>query len=276
MKRIGFINYIRNDMKAYRLMTYQEEYSAEAKKIGDEKRILSAEEHSAMSELDFSSHYKSKESLIKWYYNYISNIDKVELIPAVIKYVYANSSNIRRIVSFGAGSGVLEYFISLILQDDVNIIATDYDAFLVKKGNELLGEKVEFQTFDFYKDTVEELVAKNGKIDLAIMIGSACSMDNETHRKFLVELRENGIERIITFEAGVKSRLFMLKKKLQLLIHAIARWILKIDNRELKACHAYQKSISEVKRIYNAAGYKYKSINSKAYKYGFLLESKER
>ncbi len=273
MRNPKVTEYIRRDMKGYRLMSYTEEYSDAAKKTaGRQPVLLTAEEHSKMSETDFARYYKSRDELMKWYYQYISNIDKLELLPIVVKEVY--NSHIERIVSFGAGPGVLEYFLSLILGKSVYILAADYDQFLVHNGTKIFTEEnkyLEFKVFDFYKDSVQELVHKY-QPQMAVFFGSACSMDNKTYLAFLKQLRKAGIRKIITFEAGVLEPGKMFLSGIRLFAHAAVRYILRYPNRDIYACHAWKRSYFELKDIYRKSGYRERRLKNSIYQYAYVLE----
>lgn len=68
---------------------------------------------------------------IEWYFAYLQNTDKLSAVGKIVKYVQENS--VRTILSLGAGPGVLEYMLCLMLGEGIKVVATDYDSFFVEK-----------------------------------------------------------------------------------------------------------------------------------------------
>ena len=252
----GMIGYVKEEMKNTRLSGYSIEYSDVAKGIGGTDRLLTAEEHTAMSALDFEKNYESREALYHWYFNYLSNIEKLDVVTKIVNLIKSTGS--KKIISLGCGPGVLEYLIKIILGDEIDIVALDYDGFLVDKGNALLGDKVKFDRFDFYNDDVVALCNRT-KADMIIMIGSACSMDNEMYERFLSDCKRTEVKYILSFEAAVGGMAWRVARAKFLLV-SIKHYFQRVPHMMVKAGHAYNRSISELKRIYKKSGWKTEKI----------------
>ena len=261
---IGFLEYARMEISSVRLFSYSSEYSEKAKAASEhENRLLTAEEHAQMSEIDFEDHFSSIDKLFKWYFCYLSNIKKLGVITAIGEEIKAG--NARNIISFGAGPSVLEYMLKMIFQEDVHMVVTDYDNWLVEHVSNLM-PNLYANTFDFYHDDPSPLINEH-RIDTAIMIGSACSMDNETYIKFLKRLYNCGVCNILTFEAGVSRKRDLFTAYIMKLLHICKNLVLwffrnkQYEERKMRflkyerCFHAVSRTRRELERIYSRGGY---------------------
>lgn len=266
---MGMIGYIKKEMGILRLMGYSIEYSEDAKKLqgGGGNRPLTAREHSDMSAMDFREHYSDRQTLFKWYFEYLSNINKLSVVTAIARKV--RETGAKNVISIGCGPGVLECILKEMLGNSVSITAMDYDVFLVDEGNRLLGREVQFERFDFFHDDVR-MAAKKHNADMLVMIGSACSMDNETYVRFLRECGGSGIKTILSFEAAVSGLRWYYARMLAF-GSAIKRYIKRMPHRQIKAGHAYARGLVELKGIYRAAGWKAVRMRGLFHKYTYCL-----
>lgn len=267
---ISFLEYAKMALSSVRFCNYTSEYSEAAKGISKhEVRLLTAEEHAQMSKMDFEQHFSSIDELIKWYFYYLSNIKKMGALTAIGELI--KEGNARNIISFGAGPSVIEYFLKMIFQEDIHMVVTDYDTWMVEQVAQLM-PNLAAKRFDFYHDDPAALI-ENNQIDTVIMLGSACSMDNEAYIKFLQRLHECGVRNVFTFEAGVKSwkqmisaillRFLQVCKTLLCYFFARARYEDRksafLKNEQL-CFHAYYRTQSELERIYSRGGYMFSRI----------------
>ena len=266
---MGIFEYIKQELKLASLMGYGPEYSSEAKKMGGRKRNpLSAEEHSKMSEVDFRDYYVNRDSLFQWYFKYLSNIDKLDALSDAVRLI--RKYKIKRVLSLGCGPGVLEYIMAEMLGGEVKLICADYDSFMVEGGNDLLGDRLEFKKFDFYNDDIKDMI-RNHNIEMIIMFGSACSMDNENYERFLKEVGQTDNKFIISFEAGVSGMKWVAVKILRVVKYALL-YIKGVPHRTIEAGHAYFRDITELKKIYKKANWHIEKLSRKRnYKYSYLL-----
>ena len=270
MHDIGLLEYLSKEWKSRNFARYTSEYSERAKKqCRHSENLLTAEEHSKMSEVDFACHFESIDKLIKWYFGYLSNIGKMGVLSCIGEFIKQEGA--KNIISYGAGPSVLEYFLKMIFQEDIHIVVTDYDEFIVD-GVRKLFNNMKAERFDFYKDDPEQLISKY-KIDTAIMIGSACSMDNGMYIQFLRRLEKCNIQTIFTFEAGVYNSLaerirsdvmkflYLLKLCFLYIFHKSAYESRKERFMTDSQCfHACSRSINELEKIYVRGGYMFTRI----------------
>lgn len=264
MHDIGLIAYLLKEWKLRRLCFYTSEYSDRAKsQCRHSEKLLTAEEHSKMSEVDFACHFESIDKLVKWYFGYLSNITKLGVISCIGEFIKQGDS--KNIISYGAGPSVLEYFLKMIFQEDIHIVVTDYDEFMVDGARKLFNN-MNAERFDFYNDDPEQLISKY-KIDTAIMIGSACSMDDEMYIHFLRRLAKCNIRTIFTFEAGVyNNSVKRIRSDVMKLLYLLKLCFLYIFHRsayesrkerfitDSQCFHAYSRSINELEKIYAGGG----------------------
>jgi len=267
-------DFLKEDFKTFRMLGYTDEYTEKAKKIGGTgSNIMSGTVHSSMSELDFNDHYSNKETLIKWYFSYLSNIHKLGAVGEVADFIRKNK--VKKILSLGAGPGVLEYFIKELTEDTV-IYATDYDSFLVENGQTLLGsERLNFFSYDFYNDDIRKIV-ENKEIELIVMFGSSCSMDDATYINFLKECKRTSVKWVISFEAGIVSSKIAIRWFVKRLYYAIGRFRRKEEPRKLAAIHAYWRTERILLKIYQAGGWNYTRSVVKPYPCVYTLDKREK
>lgn len=267
------INFLKEDFKTFRMLGYTSEYSEEAKKNlgGTGSSVMSGTAHSSMSEYDFKEYYRDAKTLIKWYFSYLSNIQKLDAVGQVVDFI--RKKQIKRVLSVGAGPGVLEYFIKELTEETV-IYAGDYDSFLVENGQKLLGcDRLSFFLFDFYNDDIREICNKK-EIELIVMFGASCSMDDETYIKFLLECKKSPVKYVISHEAGVISSKEALRRFAKRLYYAIGRFFRKEAPRGLTAIHAYWVTERILKKIYSKGGWNYTRSKVKPYQCVYTLDKK--
>lgn len=284
---LPMISYIRKKIKYSRMIGYTTEYSEKAERLNCKGGgMLTAEEHSRMSEIDFQKHFKSEQTLIKWYFSYLENINHLSVVSTA--GVLIKETKAKNILSFGCGPAVNELLLKCAFQDDIRMVVTDYDEFMMKGIQRICGDKVHAQTFDFYKDNPCRIINQYN-IDTVIMIGSACSMDDKTYIKFLRKLKKTKVKYILTFEAGIQKEWMRIFYPFGLVLKTICLYFFnrneyndRLEYMENRVTyHAFNRTISELKHIYRKGGFQYTRIGPTKNRYyhtytnSFLLYSKD-
>lgn len=265
MKKNELFQYLCREWKECRMCRYGVEYSSVAKEVvhnGD--TLLTSDEHSRMSELDFKDYFSNLKSLKRWYFSYLDNFNKLAGIPVIGEAV--RGGDCRNILSFGSGPSVLEFYLKDMFQDKINVIVTDYDKFIMDRVRVLMPE-ITAMTFDFYADDPMGIIKEND-IDTVIMFGAACSMDDETYINFLRSIAHTGVKNIFTFEGGIYGWLEYQSTPIIRILKSTGRYLFKRAAYEkwkknfghLTCFHAYARTENKLKRIYRTAGWEYKRV----------------
>ncbi len=257
-----------------RRMEYTSEYSDEVKRAHTTGAMLTSDEHSEMSELEWKDVFCDKEEYIRWYFTYLSNSKKLDALGLVLDF--CKRKKVKSVLSLGAGPGVLEYFLNEMT--GINVIAADYDRFLCKKANDLLGSATRgFKSieFDFYKDDLASIV-KNNHVDLIVMFGSGCSMDDERYLHFLKTCRAIQVPNMLLFEAGVYKTHIYRKMWIHTFKHIIKQKVLgQYKLHKPIAIHAWGRSERNLHKIYNNSGFIWTRLPKLCnYSNSYLLELK--
>lgn len=240
--------------KNRRKCDYTVEYSDKAKASHENTgKILSSEEHSKMSEIDFKDCFSSRENLITWYFSYLSNIDKIDIIPEIGRRI--KTGEIKKILSIGAGPSAIEYAIKKVFGRKIDITVTDYDKFIMENVKRLFPE-LNTAEFDFTKDDVTQMIEEYSP-DTVMMIGSGCSMNDREFYSFLKEINGTGVERIYCFEAAVITKMVIAKICIKKGLDFLSKHSYDFNH----SFHAYYRTKGETVRIYKKAGWKIKEIH---------------
>ncbi len=282
----GFLGFARKLIASNKLCNYSVEYSEKAKKLEhNRKGLLSSKEHSKMSETDFAEHFSSVENLLKWYFSYLNNINKLEPVSVIGTEIrdsiaaMGEGRSVKSILSFGAGPSVLEFLLKRFFQEEVNIVVTDYDQFIMEQVSELFPE-LHAVKFDFYNDDPRELVEQY-HVDTVIMFGSACSMDDATYKLFLKKLSKYGVKTVFTFEAAILPAWRYYFQPFIMIARLLCLYLFQHDEYEKRkkdfdsmvSFHAYKRTCINLKRIYKKSGWDYCQVNAGTWSYGFRLTS---
>ena len=144
------------------------------------------------------STYKTKERLIRDYL--FKNSNKLECLSFLIDHI--NGSGYKNILSLGAGPCVLEYLLEMSLPEESQLIAADFNEFVVEKAKKFFPQLI-VEKFDFQKDDFKSFRTKlDISFDLVIFFGSAYIMDDQEFIKLFGDLKKNGAKQIIDFHAG--------------------------------------------------------------------------
>lgn len=275
--------YIKKKMKNSRMVGYTYEYSDEAElQNTNTGGVLTSEEHSRMSEIDFKDYFTSESALVKWYFSYLENINNLSVVSSV--GVLIKDGKAKNILSLGCGPAINELLLKRAFQDDIRMVVTDYDRFIIDGVKKVCGDEMIAETFDFYNDDPVQTIRKYD-IDTIIMIGSACSMDDKTYVRFLRKIRKTPVRNILTFEAGIQREWIRFVYPLGLLSKTVFLYFFNRDEFKKRAqylenkvsYHAFNRTVPELKNIYKKGGFEYtrigpvKNAGYDTYINGFLL-----
>lgn len=163
-------------------------------------------------------------------------------------------------------------------------MAADYDEFIVRGVQHVCKDELYVRNFDFYKDDPCKIIDEFD-IDTVIMIGSACSMDDRTYLKFLRKLKKSRVRNIVSFEAGIQKEWLRAAYPFGVVVKTLLLYIFKREayKEKLKymenrvSYHAFNRTLSELKHIYQKSGFQYERIGPTrnkgyhTYIYSFLL-----
>lgn len=211
---------------------------------------FTATEHSWLTEQENAAHFRSYDSLMAWYMR--SNFDKLAAVGFLIEWLRRNDS--RTILSLGAGPGVLEHLVQHGLEPGVQIVATDFDTYMIGAAQRLL-TNIRALPFDFFNDRLEDVEDALGlKFDTAVLLGSSYVLDDSQFVRMFADLSNRGMSTIIDFQAGFLS----LRKSIGYLLPAQA--VRRLLRREAASAeyigkfHGYARTRREMRRLYRKAG----------------------
>jgi hypothetical protein len=211
----------------------------------DEKSFLMREEHEA-------GRYSSKKNLLR-------DLPKYTLGPRLSYFAdLVRDNRFHSILSLGAGSCVQEYFLKMILPEGTKIVAADFDSYSINKAKEFFCDESEVgggiipMKFDFFDDNISDFVRKFAfDIDVVVFFASAYVMDDEKFVKLFREIGECGITRIVDFHAGYID----YKQYIMYLLKFFKNSIGLSANRYQGKFHGYFRSRTEIRSLYNQAGW---------------------
>lgn len=88
-----YLEYVEKRLKAMYMGAYSNEYSEKAKSLPHYfGRVLTAEEHSKMSEMDFDVYFQNEQALFKWYFSYLENEKKLWIASVVASLIRGGTS----------------------------------------------------------------------------------------------------------------------------------------------------------------------------------------
>jgi hypothetical protein len=237
---------------------------------------FTAEEHAYAVKKEYGeTTYETKEQLIRDYLFKDSN--KLECLSFLIDHI--NGSGYKNILSLGAGPCVLEYLLEMSLPEKSQLIAADFDEFIVEKAKKFFPQLI-VEKFDFQKDDFKSFRTKlDISFDLVIFFGSAYIMDDQEFIKLFGDLKKNGVKQIIDFHAGymnIKSQIMHGPLNFLRTNPTIRKWFrttpLANDGYRGKF-HGYGRNRSAIKKLYKKSGLSVKLETCiGGYKYVSILE----
>jgi ubiquinone/menaquinone biosynthesis C-methylase UbiE len=241
-----------------------------ANRTSDNEEQISGEEYANITEKELGRYFTDKETIIHWYLN-SGDYKKLNALTFLYKYILDNGY--KNILSLGAGPCVLEYLLKQWLPDDSEVIAMDYNSFFIKNAKKYFPELRPI-LFDFSRDDLNQLKTITEKqFEIAVFFGSAYAMDDTTFVKQFRALREIGIKNIIDFHAG-----YIPLKRMPIILYSKIKWTIlgALDKKAEKSrgiFHGYERSRSELRRLYKAAGLKIvEELSAGGYEYIAVLK----
>ncbi len=218
--------------------------------------IFTAKEHAYALEKEFGkTYFKSKEDFFRYFLP--KNFMKIARLDLLINTIKENGY--QNILSLGAGTCITEYFLKMSLPKESQVVACDFDSFLVKKTQKFFPEIIVKQ-FDFFEDDIESFQADlNIKFDLALFPASAYVMDDIEFINLFGNLKKNGFKQIIDFHAGYMDSKAVMREYLKpFRENSTLRKIFRkppIKSGEfLGKFHGYSRSRGELRNLYKKSG----------------------
>lgn len=231
--------------------------------------IFSADDHSEMS-ADFHTNsgiFDDRETLKR---NFLQNNgDKLKALGVLAEKIVevSNDHNAKSyghaVLSLGSGHAVLEDFLRCLIPDNIEVIATDYDHFFVSAINRIFPDLTAC-ALDFANIGEDELkkITRN-KILVAFSFGSTYAMTDEKFIAMLQNLRREGVQFFLDFQAGHLSLLQMVRLELRgalkpIIEHDRLRRFLgksPLDKEVVWKTHGYGRTTGELLSIYRAGGF---------------------
>jgi hypothetical protein len=222
---------------------------------------FTAEEHEYAIKKEFSANFDSRESLLRYWFN-AGGTKQLATLAFLIQFI--NENGFKKIISLGAGTCVLEYFLKFALPEDAKIAATDFNRFYVDRAKMLLPGIITAK-YDFFKDDFKELTRSIGfNPEIALFLGSTGVMDNDELINVLKQLKNSGIRCVIDFQglfATWKVKLRYLRNDLIYPLASNETLRKALGKRRLSDIYkgkllGYVRDRGELLRLYQASGFK--------------------
>jgi len=168
-----------------------------------------------------------------------------------------NEYGLTNIISLGCGLGVNEYLIKKIIPSEFDILACDFNPYIISKIKKLFPELIAVE-FDFFKDNIADMLkSQDAEYDLAIFFSASYVLNDEDFVKLFSGLKNNGIKKIIDFQSGYIRRDVVFKeyfKKLISLLTFKKYFHNDFDQRNNISLQGYARSKGELHKLYKKCG----------------------
>ncbi|WP_157202328.1 hypothetical protein [Methanoplanus limicola] len=216
---------------------------------------FSKEEINNVSNMEGYYEINSYESLL---YNFLSKQSiKLCTIPYLVQRIEDNNYN--NILSLGSGSCVIEHLLSYSTSDECNIFATDFNQVHISLSQRYF-KNIFSENFDFFTDNIKYLSNKYNTIfDIAYFQNSAYVMDDSEFIKLLIQLKNEGVQEIIDFRTSIPIISYP-----KIIGGALKRNLItnySKDNKYFGKFHGYQRSGTNIKKLYDKAGFKLERVD---------------
>lgn len=232
------------------------------KEVDNNGGQFTAEEHRYVVEKEFGqSVFKTRESLLRAHLP--ENLPRLGSLRFLIDMV--KDEGHRNVISLGAGPCVLEYLLQMALPEHSKLIACDFNLFFVDKAREFFPELI-VERFDFFRDEIAGLQSSlKIQLDVALFFGAAYVMDDSDFIRLFLGMKKIGIKRVVDFHAGYMDVVGIIKCLARPLIEKLMR-------RPRGKFHGYSRSRGEIRRLYEAGGWKVaRELSIPDYKYVAIL-----
>jgi hypothetical protein len=235
--------------------------------LGDHSNIFSGEEHSAVMKKECEEIFKTKESLLKFYFSRRDTHQLIE-VGMLAEFIYRHGC--KNIISLGSGPCVAEYFLQTCLPNSSQVYALDFDWFLIEKAKELFPSIVPLQ-FDFFNYSVSALPLN---VDLAFSLYGMYVMEDYQLLGILRSLKIRKVRYMIDFHGAVLDRSLIASFRWGQ-FKAFVRKGLRLPDKRGKL-HGFIRDKEALRGIYEKAGWKIIEERSTAhYPYIAILESSD-
>ena len=232
------------------------------KEIDHDGGRFTAEEHEQVIEKEFGKTiFKTRENLIREY----SASSFEPRLRFLLEFIKENKYS--NILSLGAGTCVIEYFLKMALSEDTKVVACDFDSFVIQKANEFFSDESIGTTvgrgiipvqFDFFNDSINDLKRLlQFDFDLATFFSSAYVMDDKEFVCLFKQLKGAGVKNIIDFHAGYIDWKQFINYCLTPLTKnpLLRRFFCKPIRTYQGKFHGYSRSRSEIRNLYKKSGW---------------------
>lgn len=212
------------------------------------KERFSSYEHAQLTETELgNSILKNKKRLIQ--YSLTKNLEeKISNLSFLIKRI--NKKNYKKILSLGSGYSDLEYFLNLALDEDKELISSDFDEYIVEKANLFFPDFRTIQ-FDFFKDSLSNL---DEDFELVFSFGAFYVMDDIEFIRLFKDIKSSGVKEIIDFHAGFMTNSSYLKYILKSIYSFVSNF-LPIKRIKKGKFHGYMRNRKDLLRLYKLSGW---------------------
>jgi hypothetical protein len=235
---------------------------------------FTAEEYQWIAEKEVSHLCENKDQTIAYYIK--GNFLKLESLSNLTRYL-KNQNRHKTLISFGSGQCVLEYFLSIYLNQFLAVFATDFNKFFIQKA-QIFFPEISPHVFDFQKDSLSKLIEKTGvSFDIGVGFGSFYAMDDEIFIQFLRSCKANGLKEIIDFNPGYLCLTDILLNHFSIEKIKSNNLIRRTFGKKPKPLkgkfHGYARSRASLRRIYSESGWQVdQELCDNAYNYIAILK----
>lgn len=203
----------------------------------------------------FQSSFLTQGSFFSKFLNHKDFSSRAECLSFVVEVM--KKYQLKNIVSLGCGLGVNEYLLKKIIPSQNDILACDFNPFIISKIIELFPELTAAE-FDFFKDNVGELL-KNQKrnYDLAMFFSASYVLDDSDFIKLFSGLKNNGVKKIIDFQSGFIRSDILIKERIKKLISLLTfKKYASINYEQSRSIslQGYARSKGELHKLYKKCG----------------------
>lgn len=223
-----------------------------ASRIGDNRRVMTAEEHALFTAGEVGASFESRDALVRWYMEgHSAKLPAVELAARE-----ARARGYRSVLSLGSGPCVLEWELSRALPG-CKVVASDYDAVWTERAGRLFPGLAVLR-FDFAAGDLPALFKEfGGAPDMAVFFGSSYVMTDEQFLRVFRALRESGVREVIDFQAAFLGWMDCLREWSPATALKKIGFVRRVFGKgPVGRFHGYARSRGALRRLYSAAGWR--------------------
>ena len=212
--------------------------------------IFSAQEHTIHYQAQ--KRFLNKDNLLRKVL--AEDFNKLSSLSLLIDTCYRN--NFKNILSIGSGFCVNEYLLKKALPEDTNVVASDFDPYLIQKSNDFFPELVSIE-FNMIEDSFLNLQNQlNIKFDLVYFMGSSYVLDDNQFIKFFKDIKHSGVKKVIDFSVCNLSLIDILSYYLRpIRQNEKIRKLFKKDKIKRKKAHGYHRDNRHILNLYKKSNF---------------------